>query len=736
MANPLPPKTAELTDTAILTMARSGIKSKVLDIFNKKFKAEYPEMWIGEGNADEIQLNQEMSFTIFPNWKAAFNSHEGWRGLVNKGKDGKGVIARIKLKVPGQLPTDFLNHESEYEPPFDDHHHFFISDTDFDIVKVYPYTIKTAPRLKWTNGSPKTASSVQWLNGSPDKTAGTEDINKMLTRIKSPGLEKMRENLAIPPKILVIPGVSDSRSMEMLREGVGFLGSGRHIGRKRWGNCEGIIVKVGPEDIIRRSKRESGDDVWSIEGTPETELLYAGTLCDAPEEIWNMKTGAKTASPVPPGEVGPLTQPPPSLYHGTHLPFAIYILEDDSIDEGTYWGKKNEPHGPRLTISEAVAWKFSTYGELGVFDSGVVFELDGSKLAKKYSLVEYHDTSYQGDSMGVEDEVCVLTPQIKPLNSFIKMIHVKLLAPEYVTEMDKYCVAEHEWEPGEFTKSYEKFLKHPKVRIQGGAQKTAKAPYKTQEFEGWTILIGRSAADNDILSMEVAQPNDFWMHTADYPGSHVVVRNPQNLSELPESVLQEAARAAVHNSRAKGQSGVGVVVGRAGDLSKPEGSAVGEIDISSYKTIKTAAVPTPAPSIWNIPSVLSEMYESSTEFWYRKIKGSDIESKYDLPRGLLKHLIEKESKGNPMAVSHRGARGLFQIMPARISGFKGDPFDPRQAAHHAAKTIKELRDKFGTYEKALAAYNWGEANLRQHGMENAPKETRKFIKFFKSKGLI
>ena len=74
MANTLLQKPAALTDMAILTMARSGIKSKVLDIFNKKFEAEYPEMWIGEGNADEIRLDQGMSLNIFPNWKSAFSS--------------------------------------------------------------------------------------------------------------------------------------------------------------------------------------------------------------------------------------------------------------------------------------------------------------------------------------------------------------------------------------------------------------------------------------------------------------------------------------------------------------------------------------------------------------------------------------------------------------------------------------------------------------------------------------
>lgn len=113
---------------------------------------------------------------------------------------------------------------------------------------------------------------------------------------------------------------------------------------------------------------------------------------------------------------------------------------------------------------------------------------------------------------------------------------------------------------------------------------TAKSPFKTVEFEGWIILIGRSAADNDTLSMEVAEPQDFWMHVATAPGSHVVVRNPSSVSQLPEPVKQEAGRLAVQNSRAKGQAGVPVVIGLAGDLEKPEAAAVGEIHISRHQT--------------------------------------------------------------------------------------------------------------------------------------------------------
>lgn len=265
---------------------------------------------------------------------------------------------------------------------------------------------------------------------------------------------------------------------------------------------------------------------------------------------------------------------------------------------------------------------------------------------------------------------------------------------------------------------------------------TAKSPFKTVEFEGWTILIGRSAADNDVLSLEIAEPNDFWLHCAGTPGSHVVVRNPFSLPELPENVELEVGRLAVLNSRAKGQTGVAVVIGKAGDLSKPEGGAVGEINISRHRLFKVAATP-PPPKLPTPPAIVREAPQgASADYWYGKIKGHEIEQRYGLKRGILKHMIEKESKGNPLAKSPRGARGLFQIMPKSISGFDGNPLDPQQSAEFVAQLLSGLLERYdGSYAKSLAAYNWGMSNLKRHGLEKAPKETRNYLQFFRSLGI-
>src|SRR4051812_21440943 len=47
--------------------------------------------------------------------------------------------------------------------------------------------------------------------------------------------------------------------------------------------------------------------------------------------------------------------------------------------------------------------------------------------------------------------------------------------------------------------------------------------------DGMTVLVGKSASENDVLSLELAEPHDFWFHVAADSGSHVVVRNPEKL---------------------------------------------------------------------------------------------------------------------------------------------------------------------------------------------------------------
>jgi soluble lytic murein transglycosylase-like protein len=74
--------------------------------------------------------------------------------------------------------------------------------------------------------------------------------------------------------------------------------------------------------------------------------------------------------------------------------------------------------------------------------------------------------------------------------------------------------------------------------------------------------------------------------------------------------------------------------------------------------------------------------------------------------------INKESGFNPNAVSPSGAEGIAQFEPSTAAGLGIDPFNPTQALQAAAQMMARYAKQYGGYDKALAAYNAGPANLQ------------------------
>ena len=97
-----------------------------------------------------------------------------------------------------------------------------------------------------------------------------------------------------------------------------------------------------------------------------------------------------------------------------------------------------------------------------------------------------------------------------------------------------------------------------------------------RDHRGFEVLVGKGDAENDALTFGVAEPRDFWLHVAGPPGSHVVVRNPDELDALPRPCSRRAAELAAWHSKARGRRGkVEVHVCRVADVSKPRGFDAG-----------------------------------------------------------------------------------------------------------------------------------------------------------------
>lgn len=121
-------------------------------------------------------------------------------------------------------------------------------------------------------------------------------------------------------------------------------------------------------------------------------------------------------------------------------------------------------------------------------------------------------------------------------------------------------------------KGFEEFELNEEVKLSKVA--------KREEFEGYEILVGRNAEMNDILTTEIADKEDIWLHASQVPGSHVVVRNKGE--EVPKEVIHKAAELAAKNSRGQGKTKV--VWTKAKYVTKDNDQKLGEVYVDYGKS--------------------------------------------------------------------------------------------------------------------------------------------------------
>jgi soluble lytic murein transglycosylase-like protein len=107
---------------------------------------------------------------------------------------------------------------------------------------------------------------------------------------------------------------------------------------------------------------------------------------------------------------------------------------------------------------------------------------------------------------------------------------------------------------------------------------------------------------------------------------------------------------------------------------------------------------------------------------------------HDLDPGLVIAVIEVESAGYHLAVSHVGAMGLMQLLPStgkelaeRIGiEWKGPDtlFDPSINVKLGTAYLRQLTDRFGSVHTALAAYNWGPGRINRRLRRGATVPSR------------
>lgn len=94
--------------------------------------------------------------------------------------------------------------------------------------------------------------------------------------------------------------------------------------------------------------------------------------------------------------------------------------------------------------------------------------------------------------------------------------------------------------------------------------------------------------------------------------------------------------------------------------------------------------------------------------------------KYSVPEELVFAVIKVESNFDPNVVSSAGAMGLMQMLPSTYEWLttkladeysQDDLFDPETNIKYGTYYLQYLYSRFGSWEKAIIAYNWGEGNF-------------------------
>ncbi len=126
-----------------------------------------------------------------------------------------------------------------------------------------------------------------------------------------------------------------------------------------------------------------------------------------------------------------------------------------------------------------------------------------------------------------------------------------------------------------------------KVTGKTAPTKQAKQPetqlLRYQSPQGFEIVVGRSARQNEQITFDVAKAEDLWLHARGAPGSHVIIRNGGQ-SVQPET-LRMAAQLAAFYSKLRGEKAATVIFTPRRFVSRAPGGHTGQVIVHQEETI-------------------------------------------------------------------------------------------------------------------------------------------------------
>lgn len=210
----------------------------------------------------------------------------------------------------------------------------------------------------------------------------------------------------------------------------------------------------------------------------------------------------------------------------------------------------------------------------------------------------------------------------------------------------------------------------------------------------------------------------------------------------PESIKIAAAPPTVDNMQRllSELSNVGINIAKGGTLGSQIDSFVNQIQSNDVSLNESALDD-------EIAKLEAQLGSSKTS---QKVTATPISTVLEQKPPVIRAIAWQESRYNPKAIGPKTkagqAKGVMQLTDATAKSLGvADPFNPEENINAGERYYNKLLKQFGNRELALAAYNWGEGNLRKALRKVAaqevkptwanvlqyayvPKETRSYVK--------
>ncbi len=171
-----------------------------------------------------------------------------------------------------------------------------------------------------------------------------------------------------------------------------------------------------------------------------------------------------------------------------------------------------------------------------------------------------------------------------------ELIFRKLRIPKMQEELDSLNQIKKELDSIHDIKELNKFVnRNTKVlgiKKQGNKTLDASEKYKVFDLgDGFTLYVGKNAANNDELTMKFAKANDLWFHVRGISGSHAVIRIEKG-QKPGKHIIEKAAAITAYYSKMRNAGLTPVAYTEKKYVRKPKGANPGQVLITKEKVVQ------------------------------------------------------------------------------------------------------------------------------------------------------